>query len=405
MSWVVPGRGKGLTLAAMLCAVTMVAASCSSGSNTSGASGGGGSTSSGSSTTSGSGGSGGSSTSGVAYATAQLKKFSQPWTAKPTGGPAITGTAALKGKTVWYVPILQTVPFFAEAATGMKDALTHLGMSFHECNAQATPSGATSCINQAVSSGASAIVTNAFPAGFAGTAITNAKSHNIPVVLGGDGFTKGNDQLAYVTLGYPAAQRLGSDWVIANSKGHANVLYVEITDSTVSQGYAETGALPEFQQHCSGCTVTVVKTQTVNLSSLPSLVSSNLVDHPNIDYVYPEFDVDVTAAIGGINSTNHKASLQVASVEGLLSAMQRVKSGNLQKVDVVTNGNESGWAMVDQVLRMLKGLPTVDNYHIGMRVITSANIGSLSLTATAQNAGTWVGPTSTYTSYFESLWK
>lgn len=345
-----------------------------------------------------------STTAGLAHARQQLAKFSKPFRKDPTAGPPISGVATLKGKTAWYVPIVDTSPWFAEVGTGVKEAVTKAGMVYHLCSGEGTPSGVASCLNQAVSSGAAGIFTTSISYGFAASAFTNAKAHHVPVVFGSDGTKKSTDQFAYVTPSIPAAAALAADWVIANSNGHAHVLLTEVTTTKAAESYITTGALPEFAKYCAKCSVNLEKFLVVNLNALSSLVSTGLADHPTVNYIFSEFDTYVTTVFNGIVSPSEKAKLRLVAVEAIAAGMQRV-AGGTQGADVAISGNEFGWTMVDQLLRMTKHMHLVSNYHVGMRVFTSANVGTVPLTVSAQNEGDWVGPTAPYKKYFENLWK
>lgn len=345
-----------------------------------------------------------STKAGVAHARKALAQFSKPYRKLPTAGRPIPGVSAFKGKSVWYVPIISTSPFFTEVGVGQQQALSQLGMTYHLCAGSGTPTSVASCVNQAVSSGAVGIFTTSLPYGFAASAFRNAESHGVPVIFGNDGHHKSTDHFAYVTPSVQTAEALGADWMIAKSNGKAHVLYTQVTTSNAAASDVSKGGVPEFHKYCPKCSVTLEKFLVVDLSALSSEVSTALTSHPTAKYIFSEYDTFVTTVITGLVSSGATSKEKIVGVEADVASMQRVKDGH-QAADIAIGAYEFGWAKVDELLRMLKGMPTISTYHIGMRIFTSANIHAVPLNVTAQNDGAWVGPTAHFKKYFKSLWK
>src|SRR5947209_13859462 len=229
---------------------------------------------------------------GVSAAAAAVAKY-RPGASSTDDIPAIKGVDQLKGKTVMYMPIALTVPFFQAAIHGLTDSLGVEGVTLQTCDAKANPSAAAACLDQAVKQHVGAVVTDSVPKAFAAQAFAALEAAHIPVVTVDNG--EGTPSATQAYVGGPASTlgaRLTSDWVIADSQGKADVLLLEIIDSPASKGYVEEGALPEFKAKCSGCKVTVEKSTTSDLQNVPSLISTALVRDPNISYVYAEFDID-----------------------------------------------------------------------------------------------------------------
>ncbi len=196
---------------------------------------------------------------------------------------------------------------------------------------------------------------------------------------------------------------LAADWIIADSNGTANIVLPEITDSAASIGYVENGAIPEIHKHCPACKLTIFKTNTAQMSKLPSLISTALVRDPHVDYVLSEFDSDVAAIIQGLQTVTAARHVKVASINGVLQNLQFIAQGNYQAEDTGDNGYQMGWANIDQVLRQMLGQPPLTDEHIGIRVFTKDNVAGLALTAEAANTGEWYG-TGDFKSVYKKLW-
>lgn len=354
--------------------------------------------------------SGGSS--GLAYAKAQVAKYSAPTTSFPAPGPALKNVASLKGKTVYYVPITLEDPEFSIVASALKQALGSVGINVVACSGDATPTGVSSCLGRAVAQKAAAVIGDSVPIVLAANEFAKVQAAGIPVLItdqlppppGLPGVVKGlgNDKLAYEPENGIAPLALIADWVIADSGGKANVLISEFTDSPSTQAYIAQGAKAQFAKNCSGCTVAISKVQNANFNLIPSQTSSALLAHPNTNYVIAEFDAELQPLFGGVQQAHFATKAKGASTTGVLGALQQLKSKQFLAADAGTDFPYQGWADADAVMRQLLGMPTVAE-NVPMRLFTSANIGSLALTPSAEASGAWYG-SSAYQGMFTKLW-
>jgi ribose transport system substrate-binding protein len=323
----------------------------------------------------------------------------------PTGEvSALEGIDQLRGKTVMYMPIALTVPFFQAAIHGLTDALEPVGATLQTCDAKANPSAAAACLDQAVKQGVAAVVTDAVPQAFAAQAFSAVQQAGIPLVTvnSGDGETSATQ--AYVGgTGSTNASRLSADWIIADSQGAANVLLLEIVDSPASIGYVEKGAIPEFADQCPDCKVTVVKSTTSDLQNVPSLISTALVRDPDIGYVYAEFDADVPAVVQGLQTSSAGAGVKVVGTTGVLTSLQLIASGQHQVADVAQDGYEEGWQAADQAFRMVLGQPAREGVNATLRIFDKTNIDSLDLTAENSASSAYFGDGS-YRQQYLTAW-
>jgi len=351
-----------------------------------------------------------SSSPGVQRAAAQVAQFEQA-TAYSPAGAALTGVrGALAGKTVYYVPIDQHVPIFPVAEAGLSQALAVVGAHLHVCDGSASPSATTACLNQAIADGAAAVVTDSIPFGFAGQGFLATEKHHIPILLGDEPSVgaagtpvAGTDQLAFLETDQTRAMSLSTDWIIAHSGGHADVLVIEVTDSPLTVDAITQGALAQFRTLCQGCTVHTITTSTANLSSLPSAVSSALLKDRDIGYVFSEFDTDVQAALGGVVQTGAGSKVIGVSSMGILGSLQMLHSGSFLYEDTGSDGILLGWQYANQVFRMILHQPVLQSEEIPQRIFTRQNVGLLQLTAAGQLSGAWYG-TSGFKAAFEKLW-
>ncbi len=324
--------------------------------------------------------------------------------AAPVPSAAISNVAALKGKTVYYIPVSADVPAFAITAAAMKTALASVGVNLTVCSGNFTPSGFASCFSQAIGAHAGAIVSDAVPFQITQGLITEASKKSIPVVVTDVNIVSPRPTAKNITYisGSNQQYTLAQDWIIANSGGKANVLELEATDSPTSAAGTAEYAIPELKAHCSACTTTTLKFSSSNENLLPSEISAMLLKHPNINYIYAEYDQYVSGVLQGVQQASASSRVKVVAAAAALSGLQDVASSSPVKAEIADNQVYNGWIDADEALRLMAGQAAV-SYTIPIRLFTSANIGSVTLSNAAQASGEWFG-TFAYQQQFKTLW-
>jgi ribose transport system substrate-binding protein len=349
-----------------------------------------------SSTTEASSSSSSSSDSGVTYAEAQIAKYTGSATVPSIS--TVSKAASLKGKTVWYVPLTDSLASFQEIGVTMTTALAKLGATVHTCSGNAEPSTISQCLNSAASSGAAAVVTNFVSYSEVPTAFSALVKDKIPVVIGGESPSSGATNSRYLHfLSFDAqdfkASDLQSDEVIADSNGQADVLAIRITDSPATEAGANAG-VAEFRAHCPGCKVTVLDTSQAESSKLPSSIAAELVKDPDIDYVIG-VDNDLSDITSGISSAGKAHSVKVVTWLGNLSGLQELSANSSTSsgliADVGITDAFQGLESADAVVRMLSGDSVPAASEGLLRVFTHSNVSDLTLTNAASATTQWFG--------------
>ena len=117
---------------------------------------------------------------------AELAKYSAAANSFATVSP-VSGVSALKGKTVWYIPIGEATPLMSAIGTNLTQALGQVGVKVHLCDGQFLPTDIATCMSQAVSQGAAGVVTCYVDYAALPTAFDSLVSHHIPVFVGASG--------------------------------------------------------------------------------------------------------------------------------------------------------------------------------------------------------------------------
>lgn len=393
-------RTPTLTLVAAVAVIAMVTAACgSSGSPKSNAP----TTSSSSPAASSSSSSAGGS---LASLHVDLATYTQAVTNYAAIQPISGGVSALKGKTVWYVPIGSAIPTLAAIGTAMQAAFSKVGITLHTCDGKLLPTDIATCLSEAATQGADGVVTAFIDYTLVPNAFNNLVAHHIPVLIAGeqpDGGKTSSSALGFYSTRATdnLTQKLTMESIISDSNGAAKILYFGVTDSPETEEEAAY-AKSFVQQNCSGCTFTEVDYNTAAISKLPSQVSAALISNPDTTYVACETDLCAPNAVEGIQTAGYTNKVKLTSANGNLDSLQRIKSGDVQFSDAGVSSTYFGWQFADGILRMLTGSAPVSTVTV-VRVFDKSNVGGLTLTPAAYQTNDWYG-SDAYEQTFLSAW-
>ena len=348
---------------------------------------------------------GGGDTAGLSKAQQMVSQFESVTTTYPVPTAPIKGVASLKGKTVYYIPLVAAIPGFVVTAATMKVALADAGLKLQVCDPQGQPSGLASCVQQATTANAAGIVTDAVPYAMAQNAFDAAKSKGVPIIITDQippsASTQNTNQVTYVP-GVVNQPTQIAWWMIADSQGKANAVIAQESDSPSSIAYVQQ-ALPIFKQNCAGCTYTVKSITATTNNQLASDTSANLLANPNATYYYTEFEDSLDATVQGIQQANKSSSVKLSVAGGSVDGLGRLAGGSGPvKAVVAVDQAFAGWALTDEILRMAtKSGPVTETFP--SRLFTAQNIGTVKVSAAEQASGAWFGDTS-YQAAFKTLW-
>jgi ribose transport system substrate-binding protein len=317
--------------------------------------------------------------------------------------PAIDQIAKAKDKKVLYTPISLKIPYFQSVLKTMQSASGLAGVKVDGCDGNLTPANIAGCVTQAISQHYDAIVLDNIPVDLIGQGASALKGAGVQIVSAeGEGLPAA-DGVTYAGTGGPDMLKAAVDWTIADSGGKANVLLVEQNDTPLQAKYVTQYMQPEFARNCPGCEVQVIDVTAAQLGNLGTQVSTALLKNPKIDYVLSEFDANVQFIVPGLQTSPRGKSVKLVGAVGDLAALQRVKSGQFQRADVLVSPNYAGWAVADQTLRVLTGAKTWDNLDAPYRVLDTSNIGDVTVAQDAVDGGAIVGG-DTWSKVFRASW-
>jgi ribose transport system substrate-binding protein len=310
--------------------------------------------------------------------------------------------AKVKGDKILYIPISLQIGVFQATLASMQQAAAHVGITVSGCDGKYGPAGAAACVNQALAEHVSAVVLDNIPVALIGQGLRQLEAAHIAVLEDQANSTAGNDQLAYLDVGGASLIASLADWIAADSGGKADVLIIEQDDTPEQVTYISDDLLPEFKKTCPACKTKVIAMSTDQLQNLPTQVETALVADPSIDYVASEFDANVSYVVEGLKNSPLAGKVKIGGALGDISSLERVKSGQ-QAYDALASVGFGGWAYIDDVLRMLTGMPPVQGDNAPWRAFDASNVGSVTVSA-ASVADDGIFGGNTYSEVFLKLW-
>ncbi|WP_255546433.1 sugar ABC transporter substrate-binding protein [Glaciihabitans sp. dw_435] len=344
---------------------------------------------------------------GVAYATAQIEKFSVD--------PAFTLDAPafplkdIAGKTIFNIPNTSGIPFIVTVDEEAKKVAETYGAKWVEYTNQGSPTEHTAGIDQAISQKADVIMLSQ---GINGEllipALQRAKAAGIPVVIthtyeDGDPIPDTLKDLvaAQITAPFNESGRLSADWAIKQTKGKGNILLINTAEVPVAQGIID-AMKDEIATHCPDCTVKDVNVPIADWATkISTTVQSEIQINPELDYVLPVFDSMSLFVEAGVTAAGKVGSVFTASFNGTPAVLKIMQDGEVLTMDAGESMTWLAWASIDQVGRVLTGSPIIEDgaAHTPLKVITKDNVDE---TGTPPEAGKGYGDA--FETGYKALW-
>ncbi len=341
---------------------------------------------------------------GAALAKQAVAQMEQPPTWQ--GPTAPVNIKAAKGKTADLINLTEEIPALHEWAAVAQAQLQKAGVTANICDAKGTPEGIIGCLTQDIAARPSVIVAMALDTSFIHSYIQQATNAGIKVITaqtGTPGTPQGTGAVAEVTFDYPQVGRMLGTWFAASSgcKG-----YPQIITSTSSRqpSAAEVGGIQAaVKQYCPSSTPLPVENVLIPdwATNLPTVTRSALTANSDLEYLLPLYDGMTIYMVPAITQMHLTHPVQVGSFNATPVVMRNELAKNSPLAADVGGPNDwYGYALTDEILRVLAGAPVVANEQVPLRLFTRDNLGTINLSA---NESTWYG-TVNYACQYEKLW-
>jgi len=336
---------------------------------------------------------------------AQLDQYAAPVEITYDGEPF--SIAEADGKTVWWVTFYSGNPFLAAVGASFTEALESQGVSVVSCDGKGNPVDVNACISQAAAQGADAIqVDGPEPKTYA-NALSAAEDAGIPVLSGAalDASSEPYDGLAgQSSQPFELTGELAADWIIRDSGGEANVLFLTVPD-VIGSTQEEAAFSERITEKCPSCTVTVEGVTLANWATdLATTTSGALLKNPAIDYVVPAFDPMIQFIAPAIQQAGKSESVGVVTVNGSLQQMEDLQAGRIA-AEVGVDLNALGYVEADQVLRVITGNAPLELAYAPVRIFDATNVADLTIDEASRASGNWYVSSGSFSDVFtDEIW-
>jgi ribose transport system substrate-binding protein len=307
-------------------------------------------------------------------------------------GEPFDAKKAVAGKTLMSIPSSSSIPFVETLQKGVKQLSADVGMKFLDWPNQGQPVQWVQGMNAGLSRKVSAInlMAGNNPASL-GPQVKQALAAKIPVIGShlydiGDTPPAGVDT---VSAPYEQAGRLMASWIVAKTGGKGNTLVVKI-DEVVSTKAMMKGIDDVFAKACgSECPVSTINVAIADVASkIAPQVQAALVKDPKINYIIALYDsAEAPFVVSAVKQANAASRVKVVTFNGTPSVLKLVKSGDVE-MDVSENLDWISYAVTDQAMRLMAGLPPVKDPQLPLRIYDKDNVDEAGTNeATAEGFG------------------
>jgi ABC-type sugar transport system substrate-binding protein len=236
-------------------------------------------------------------------------------------------------------------------------AAAHLGWTTKTIATDGSPTQVQDGFTTALRTGADAVIINAVTRDAIAKQLAQAKAKGVAYVgccstdQVGDGYlynTSTPEQNAQIGKYLSAA-------IVADAKGKANTLYVDIPAFTILGSLGE-ALKKDYQSYCPSCGFAKIDVPLPQLANAPNLIVSYLRSHPDVNYVA----LSVTDALGtGLPAALKAAGLTKVKIVGQgadPTAYQELAQGQILAL-VPFDYFSVDYQMVDALARHFAGVP------------------------------------------------
>lgn len=315
-------------------------------------------------------------------------------------GPAFeAGKAA--GKTLWYISFSEQSPVMATWSGTMKRLVESYGAKVNVVDGKSNFSEFGRLIEQAVANKADAILLMGIPPEAFAVQVKQAKDAKIPVIVGSNGVAalpKTDGVVAAATIDHVAVGKLLGAWMVADSDGKGEAIVVT-HDEVMGTKELVDSVSAEAKRLCPACKVGVENLPFARIQTEGEVTQSLAVRNPRLGYIMPVYDFETLAMIPALDQAGASNRIKLASFNAIPPVMQNLKAGKVA-ADVGAPNTWFGFAMADQVMRVLAGAAPAPDIKVPLRLFTRDNIGDIDLNAGEDK---WYGSVD-FPGEFRKLW-
>lgn len=256
---------------------------------------------------------------------------------------------------------------------GVQQAGKALGWKTTIIDGKGDPSVWNAAVLNAITIHADAIVLTAVPSFLIQDALQKARAAKIPVISIFDPIFKNDGFYGHVTPDHMAMGRVNADWVIADSKGTAHVIFLE--DNAHVDLKMRLGGFEQEFARCAGCKIDAfvqVSDATIYTRLAPAIAAA-LEQHPDTTYVVGATDGFTPMAVQAIRQVGRSGQIKVAGFDGSLQATGQMHSGD-ESASVVEPVYFAGWVATNLLTHAFAGQPPQDAPFLPTKLLDHSNM-------------------------------
>lgn len=290
----------------------------------------------------------------------------------PAGEPFDARTC-MADKKLMVVPFSSAVEFTGGVATRMTEIAKEIGFQYDHYQTQGQPSQWIQGINQAVTQGYDLVdVLMSDPRVLLPQAMQADQAGLKIVAAHASGFdTPAPEPFQNVHIDYTQAGRLMAQWAILKTQGKANVLAIVAEDS-FSANSLQNG-IKAVMDECEDCKVQYINVPVTDWATrMQSTVQSALLRDPSVNYILPIYDGMAQFVVPAVELTQSADRVKIATFNGSPYVLQLVQQGKVE-MDIGESIDWVAHAIVDAEMRMLCGLPPVEDPKVPLYIFDASN--------------------------------
>ncbi|HVY95961.1 MAG TPA: sugar ABC transporter substrate-binding protein [Solirubrobacterales bacterium] len=300
------------------------------------------------------------------------------------------------GATVYHVACDLSLQGCANQAKGVKSAAAAIGFKYEQCDGGSSPDTIAQCFTNAVNAKPDVIIPNGIGIEAAGDGFAAAKKQGIPIVGMFTGDPPGAEGVATEVAGETCeeAGKAAADWVIADSEGKANVVFIGTQTYTCNK-QRQQSFLAEMKK-CEECKASTLTFSIASIqSTLPQQIQAELQSNTEVEYMVGTFDAVALTAADAIRQAGKATEIKVGGFDADAPNLELIRDEEIQAFDVTSGTTEPGWSAIDAAARVINGEAVPPVTPVTTVMVTANNI--------EQIGEAYVGATG-FEEQFKTLW-
>jgi ribose transport system substrate-binding protein len=318
-------------------------------------------------------------------------------------GPAFDAKACMAGKKILSVPLSMTIPYSVAVNNSMQEAAKDVGAGFttwsNQLKVDQWIAGLSLAAQQkytlvSLLSGINPVVIGPqiAEARAAGVKVRTTDTYDItqtpPAIVDGSARSP-----------HSVAARLMADWAFVKTGGKPDVIIMG-SDEVIATPAMIKALQAELTELCPAC-----KQRYINVpipewgTKITPSVQAALIADPGVNYVIVIYDSMAQFVIPALRLTGRTDSVKIVGGDGTPFVLDLVRTGQVD-MDVGSSVGWIGYAGLDAAMRMLCGLPPVDDLNTPLYLFDKTNAASAGVPATYNE-----GYGNSHVAGFRKLWQ